>query len=159
MTAADRRWLLPAAAGVLFAGVAVISFHGVWLVLAFALLQIALVRAISHSKALDRLGLEEICIGPSLVIIRLTQRGKNTEVALARQHLQVRLHRASPVHKSQLTLECAGRVFEIGAVLSESERCALACALNALIGLASQASDTPPHRSEDVASSLRDLAP
>jgi uncharacterized membrane protein len=156
MTFADRRWLLPAAAGVLLSAVAVVAFHGPTLVFALALLQIALTRAISYNKALDRLGLEEICIGPSLVLVRLTRNGRNTEVILARQRLHVRLERTSSLLRSRLILEGDGGDLEIGSVLSDPERYALGCALRSLIGLPEHPPDEQlPHPRDNTGHTSR----
>jgi uncharacterized membrane protein len=118
-----------------FAVAGFFTLRGLWPVLPFAGLEIALlIWAVYHSmrKGQER---ESITITTdSVTVVRCSSHKQQTSV-FPRHWAKVKLHAPSTaLHPSRLTLESHGRVCEVGRFLTEDERRGLAVRLKQLVG-------------------------
>jgi uncharacterized membrane protein len=125
-----RTWVaVSLCAPVLVIAVAV-ALHGAWLVLPFAGLEIALIAfAFRWLRAGDD-DYESVQVSGDQVIVSRSTRGRQHRQTFNLHWVQVVFEPAGIARKSRLALRSHGRLFGIGALMTEDERAAAAGYLN-----------------------------
>ena len=109
------------------------AWHGLWPVLPFAGLELALLGwALKDSLRRGRWS-QTITITPSHVRIHTRLDGNPVEVEFTRPWARVTLRTSRSWHPSRLLIESSGRSCEVGAFLTEDERRALHARLRVLV--------------------------
>jgi uncharacterized membrane protein len=111
------------------------AFLGLWPVLPFAGLEMALLGWALKATLARRFHRQTITVTETDVSVESRDRTHYAQVVFPRHWAQVKLRRpASRLHPSRLTIESHGRQCELGAFLTEEERRGLARELQRLIG-------------------------
>jgi uncharacterized membrane protein len=135
--------LTPAAAKLFFGATCLFSlsfalvfvFHGLWPILPFWAIEMAALGAALYASMQRRKYTQTVLITDSLVSLVTRSRQGEAKQEFARHWAKVKLR--SPPRRlgtSRLTIESRGRVYEVGAFLTEEDRCRLALRLNRLVG-------------------------
>jgi uncharacterized membrane protein len=120
--------------GTSFAVAALFAAQGLWPVLPFAGLVIALLAWAVRASLRDGSKRESIAIDGEWITLRCTDtRGEHFSV-FPRHGSTVKLHAPSTAHPGRLVLESRGRVCEVGRFLTEDARQSLAVRLKQLVG-------------------------
>ena len=121
--------------GTTFAVAAMFAAQGLWPVLPFAGLEIALLQWAVRASLREGSKRESIAIDGEWITLRCTDtRGEHFSV-FPRHGSTVKLHAPSTaLHPSRLVLESRGRVCEVGRFLTEDARQSLAARLKQLVG-------------------------
>jgi uncharacterized membrane protein len=141
--------LTPASAGVFvaivggttFAVAGVFAAQGLWPVLPFAGLEIALLAWAVRASMRDGSKRETIAIDEEWITIRRTDRSGEHFLVFPRHGSRVTLRTPqTALHPSRLLLESRGRVCEVGRFLTEDARRSLAVRLKQLVGNVNESS-------------------
>lgn len=135
LTPRAARFFVVTAAVPTFALAGLFTWQGFWPVLAYAIVEIALLIWALHLSMRAGQRRETIMINEESVTI--TRRGARPEAAsvFPRHWTRVTLHAPlAALHPSRLMLESHGRACEVGRFLTEDERRALAVRLKQLVG-------------------------
>lgn len=129
---------------------AIVALSGAWPALIFAVLELLAIRwalQLSLDRGQDR---EVIEITEDEVHVAVSVGATRSSTSFTRHWAQVRLQPAdSRLHPSRLLIESHGRHCELGAFLTEEERCQLATRLKRLIGRTCESPSLPfPPRKE-----------
>jgi uncharacterized membrane protein len=114
---------------------ALFALQGVWPVLLFAALEIALLAWAVRASLLEGSKRETITIDEQSLTIRRRSAAGEHFLVFPRHGSEVKLHAPSTaLHPSRLTLESPGQACEVGRFLTEDERRTLAARLTQLVG-------------------------
>ncbi len=121
--------------GTTFAIAAVFAAQGLWPVLPFAGLEIALLAWAVRASLREGSKRETIAIDDDWITVRRTGPCGEHFSVFPRHGSTVKLHApAAALHPSRLVLESRGRVCEVGRFLTEDARQSLAARLKQLVG-------------------------
>ena len=122
-----------------FAVAAVYALQGLWPVLIFAALAIALLVWAVRASMRDGSKRETICIDDQSITVRCSGPAGQHFLVFPRLGSKVKLHAPSTaLHPSRLTLESPGQACEVGRFLTQDERRTLAARLKQLVGNANE---------------------
>jgi len=114
---------------------AIYALQGMWPVLLFAALEIALLAWAVRASMRAGSARETIAIDQHSITIRRSDRGGEHFSVFPRHGSAVKLHAPSTaLHPSRLMLESRGQACEVGRFLTEDERRTLAARLKQLVG-------------------------
>jgi len=135
LTPASARVFVGVVGATTFAVAAACAAQGLWPVLPFAGLEIALLAWAVRASMREGSKRETIAIGTHSITIRRTGPDGEHSSVFPRHGSRVKLH-APPtaLHPSRLMLESLGRASEVGRFLTEDERRSLAARLKQLVG-------------------------
>ncbi len=121
-------------------GVAVLfALQGLWPVLPFAGLEIALLAWAVRASMREGSKRETITLDDQSITIRRRSQAGEHFLVFPRHGSKVKLHAPSTaLHPSRLTLESPGQACEVGRFLTEDERRSLAARLKQLVGNANE---------------------
>jgi len=122
-----------------FAVAAGYALQGMWPVLLFAALEIALLAWAVRASMRDGSKRETIAIDEQTITLRRSSPAGQHFLVFPRSKSKVKLHAPSTaLHPSRLTLESPGQACEVGRFLTEDERRSLAARLSQLVGNANE---------------------
>ncbi len=139
LTEHSARWFVGGLAAVTFAVAGYFALQGLWPILPFAGLEIALLWWAVRASMRAGQRRELILITDDSVVIERHGSTKPSRTVFARHWATVKL-RDPPVaqHPSRLVIESHGRACEVGRFLTEEERLGLAGRLRQLVGKSSE---------------------
>lgn len=147
LTVRGARFFFGTLCAVSFAIAGLLATRGFWPVLPFAGLEMAVLAWALHASLRRRFQRQIITLSEHEVAVEARNGDRRAKAVFPRHWARVKLRAArSPLHPSSLTIESHGRACEIGAFLTEDERCGLAARLKRLIG---RVDDSPPLHSLD----------
>ena len=135
LTPATARAFVAVVAATTFGVAANFALRGMWPVLLFAGLEIALLAWAVRTSLRAGSKRETIAIDEQSITIRCSDRCGEHFLVFPRHGSKVKLHAPSTaLHPSRLVLESRGAACEVGRFLTEDERCSLAARLKQLVG-------------------------
>jgi uncharacterized membrane protein len=135
LTPASARVFVAVVGGTSFGVAGVFAAQGLWPVLPFAGLEIALLAWAVRASMRDGSKRETIAIDEQWITIRRSDRGGEHFSVFPRHGSSVTLRTPqTALHPSRLLLESRGRVCEVGRFLTEDARQSLAARLQQLVG-------------------------
>ena len=135
LTPGSARVFVAIVGGTTFAVAAVVAAQGLWPVLPFAGLEIALLAWAVRASLRDGGKRETIAIDDDWITVRRADPAGEHFSVFPRHGSTVKLHAPSTaLHPSRLVLESRGRVCEVGRFLTEDARQSLAARLKQLVG-------------------------
>ena len=135
LTPASARVFIAVVGGTSFAVAGAFAAQGLWPVLPFAGLEIALLAWAVRASMRDGSKRETIAIDEQWITIRRSDRGGEHFSVFPRHGSRVTLRTPqTALHPSRLMLESRGRVCEVGRFLTEDARRSLAARLKQLVG-------------------------
>lgn len=135
LTPTTARVFVAVVAATTFAVAANFALRGMWPVLLFACLEIALLAWAVRASLRAGSKRETIAIDEQSITIRCSDPAGEHFLVFPRHGSKVKLHAPSTAqHPSRLVLESRGAACEVGRFLTEDERCSLAARLKQLVG-------------------------